>query len=96
MNAALLSLVVYAAGVAAGAVSLWCSAWASAKFGLTWENVVSKNERGQDQLWIDAHKWLGRHQGSFAWSIAFFLIASCVVALGFLRVISASPRGVAL
>jgi hypothetical protein len=84
LRAVLLSLVIYAFGVAFAAGSMWCSAHASGAFGLTWQHVLDKNAKGEKQSWENANKWLGRHRAFFAVSIALFLVASCVVAYGFL------------
>ena len=89
LNAASWSLMGYAFGVCFGAVSIWCSSQASAKFGLRWETVLDygmpadERHRTEGRYLERGDWWLWWHRNSFALSILLFFISSCAMAWGF-------------
>jgi hypothetical protein len=83
LSAASGSLIAYALGVLFGAVSMWCASQALGQFALSWEMVLYDMKTKQVEYRTSGETWLRYHIGSFALSILFFFIATCVIAAGF-------------
>lgn len=85
------SLVLYAAGVACGAFSMFSSAHSSADFAYKWQTQFFSNERQGTLTSADRTKdeetespWLSRHRVSTWLSFIFFLLASLCIAIVFM------------
>jgi hypothetical protein len=83
VSAASVSLRLYAIGVFFGALSMWCSGQASARFAYMWEAYLDKDQGGQNKWLGRGNGWLYAHWGCFALSILLFIIASWSLAQGF-------------
>ena len=74
---------VLLAGVFFGALSMWCSGQASARFAFMWEAYLDKDSAGQTKWFNKGNQWLYGHWGTFALSILLFMIASWLLAGSF-------------